>query len=150
MEVLIGKLKLSEVPEKLQTYLTVDFITKLLLVTEKDVILVVCDQLLKMIYFVITTEETLVEGLAGLFRNNMQKLYRLLKSIISDRGPQFVAEMTKELNNILGIEIKLLAAFHPQTDSQIERMNQELEQYLRFFIDHRLARMVGVSRVCNQ
>jgi len=38
---------------------------------------------------------------------------------------------------MLGIETKLLTTFHPQTDSQMERMNQELEQYLRFFINHR-------------
>jgi len=38
---------------------------------------------------------------------------------------------------MLGIETKLSIAFHPQTDSQIERINQELEQYLRFFVDHR-------------
>jgi len=38
---------------------------------------------------------------------------------------------------MLEIKIKLLIAFHLQTDSQIERMNQELEQYLRFFIDHK-------------
>jgi len=43
----------------------------------------------------------------------------------------------KELNRILGIETKLSMAFHPQTDGQTERMNQELEQYLRMFIDHR-------------
>ena len=43
-EVLTEKLKLSEVPEKLRTYLMiVDFITKLSLVTGKNVILVVCD-----------------------------------------------------------------------------------------------------------
>ena len=44
-----------------------------------------------------------------------------------DRGPQFAVELTKELNQILGIETKLLMAFYPQTDGQIERMNQELE-----------------------
>ena len=43
----------------------------------------------------------------------------------------------RELNRILGIKSKLLTAFYPQTDGQTERVNQELEQYLRMFIDHR-------------
>ena len=43
----------------------------------------------------------------------------------------------QELNKMLGIESKLLIAFHPQTDRQMERVNHELEQYLRMFIDHR-------------
>jgi len=58
-------------------------------------------------------------------------------SIISDRGPQFAAELTKELNKLLGIQTKLSTAFHPQTDGQTERVNQEVEQYLRLFISHR-------------
>ena len=37
---------------------------------------------------------------------------------------------------MLGINTKLSIVYHPQTDSQTERMNQELEQYLRMFIDH--------------
>jgi len=41
----------------------------------------------------------------------------------------------KELNNLLGIQTKLLTAYYPQTDEQIERVNQK--QYLRVFIDHR-------------
>ena len=57
--------------------------------------------------------------------------------MVSDRGPQFAVELTKELNQMLGIKTKLSTAFHPQTDGQTERMNQELEQYLRFFIEHR-------------
>jgi len=43
----------------------------------------------------------------------------------------------RELNEMLGIKSKLSTVFHPQTDRQTERVNQELEQYLRMFIDHR-------------
>jgi len=42
----------------------------------------------------------------------------------------------RELNQMLGIESKMSMAFHPQTNGQTERVNQELEQYLRMFIDH--------------
>jgi len=90
-----------------------------------------------MIYFVATIEETLVKELARLFRDNVWKLHGLPESIVSDRGPQFVVEITKELNSILGIKTKLSTVFHPQIDSQTERINQGLEQYLRFFVDHR-------------
>ena len=70
-EVLMGKLKLSEVPEKPWTHLIVDFITKLLLVAGKNTILVVYNRLSKMMHFVATTEEILAKGLARLFRNNV-------------------------------------------------------------------------------
>jgi len=136
-EELAEKLKLSEVPEKLWMHLTVDFITKLLVVAEKDAILIVCNRMSKMTYFVATTERTSVEELARLFRDNMWRLHSLLESVVSDRGPQFAAELTKELNRMLGIRTKLSTAFHSQTDRQTEHMNQELEQYLQFFVDHR-------------
>ena len=70
-EVLVEKLKLSEVLEKLWTYLIVNFITKLLLVARKNAILVVCDRLFKMTYFVATIEGTLAEGLVRLFRDDV-------------------------------------------------------------------------------
>ena len=45
--------------------------------------------------------------------------------------------MMKKLNDLLGIQTKLLIAYYSQTDKQIEKVNQELEQYLRVFIDYR-------------
>ena len=136
-EELAGKLKLSKVPKRPWSHLTVDFITKLPVVAGKDTVLVVCDRLSKMTHFVATTEGASAEGLARLFWDNVWKLHRLPESVVSDRGPQFAAELTKELNRMLGIKTKLSTAFHPQTDGQTERMNQELEQYLQFFIEHR-------------
>ena len=38
---------------------------------------------------------------------------------------------------MLEIETKLLIAFYLQTDGQMEWMNQELEQYFRFFTENR-------------
>jgi len=114
MEKVAGKLKLSEVPEKPWTHLTVDFITKLPVVAGKDAILVVCNRLSKMTHFVATTEETLVKGLARLFRDNVWKLHGLLESVVLDRGPQFAAELTKELNQMLGI--KTVVNSVPPTD----------------------------------
>ena len=57
--------------------------------------------------------------------------------MISDRGPQFAAGLTKKLNKMLGIETKLSMAYYPETDGQTERTNQELEQYLRMYVNHR-------------
>jgi len=42
----------------------------------------------------------------------------------------------RELNELLGIKTKLSTAFHLQTDRQMERINQELEQYLQIFVNH--------------
>ena len=90
-----------------------DFITKLPLAQRYNAILVVCDCFNKMVYFIATTEKTSAEGLAKLFRYHIWKLHGLPESIISDRGVQFVAGMTKELNNLLGIQTKLSTAYHP-------------------------------------
>ena len=65
-----------------------------------------------MTHFVTTIEETSVKGLVRLFRDNIWKLHRLLENVVLDRKPQFVAELTKKLNEMLGIETKLLTLFY--------------------------------------
>ena len=46
----------------------------------------------------------------------MWKLHRLPESVVLDRGPQFAAELTRELNKMLEIKTKLSTVFYPQTD----------------------------------
>ena len=96
------------IPEKPWTYISADFITKLPIAQGYNSILVVVDRLTKMVYFISTTEKTSAEELARLFKDNVWKLHRLSKSIISDRGPQFVVGLIRELNQMLEIEGKIV------------------------------------------
>ena len=133
----MGKLRPNQVPERPWQHILVDFITKLPVSKGHDSVLVVCDRFSKMLHFVVMTEKTTAEELVRLFRDNVWKLYGLPESVISDRGLQFAAGMTKELKKMLGIETKLSMAYHLETDGQTERTNQEVEQYLRMYVNHR-------------
>jgi len=73
-------------------------------------------------------------GTANLYVRNVWKLHGLPYKVVSDRGPQFVAAFMKELYRLLGIKAVSSTAYHPKTDRQTERVNQELEQYLCVFI----------------
>ena len=107
-----GKLMPNSFPKKPWTHISADFITKLPLAQGYDSILVVVDWLTKMVHFIPTTEKIMAERLVRLFRDNMQKLHGLSKSIISDQEPQFAAGIMQELNRMLGIKSKLLIVFH--------------------------------------
>jgi len=66
-----GKLRPNKVPERPWQHILVDFIIKLPVLKDHDLILVVCDRFLKISHFVAITEKTMVKGLAKLFRNNV-------------------------------------------------------------------------------
>ena len=134
-EIPVGKLRPNTVPERLWQYISIDFIMKLLVFKDHNSILIVYNRFLKILYFIAIIEQIIAEELARLFRDNVQKLHGLLESVISDREPQFVVGLM--LNKMLGIEIKLSTAFYLQIDRWSERANQELEQYLRIYINHR-------------
>ena len=131
------KLKPNIVPEKPQQQISVDFIIKLLVLKDYDSILVVYNRFLKILHFVAITEKIMTERLVRLFRNNVWKLYELLEIVILNRELQFVAGLMKELNKMLRIKTKLSTAYHPQINRQIDKTNQELEQYLRIYVDYR-------------
>lgn len=102
-----------------------------------DSILVVVDRFTKMFHALPTMSTITSEGLARLYRDNVWKLHGLPKKVISDRGPQFASKFMMDLNHTLGITTALSTAYHPQTDGQTERVNQDVEQYLRLFVNYR-------------
>jgi len=81
---------------------------------------------------------------AHLFLNHVWKHHGLPRKVVSDRGPQFVAEFTQELYQLLGIKLAATTAYHPQGDGETEWVNQELEQYLRLFTNQRQDDWVGL------
>jgi transposase InsO family protein len=58
-------------------------------------------------------------------------LHELPRTIVSDRGAQFVARFWEQLQESLGTKLIRSSAYHPQTDGQTERVNQILEDMLR-------------------
>ena len=97
----------------------------------------VVDSVSKRVHFIPMHTTVTAEGAARLFLHQVWKLHGLLKYVISDRGPQFVAHFTKELYRLLGIKLASSTAWHPQTDGQTEHVNQELDQYLWLFVNER-------------
>ena len=73
------------------------------------------------------------DGIAAIIFRKLYARFGLFDKVISDRGPQFATNFAKELGCILGYEISLSTAYHPQTDGETERLNQEVETYLCIF-----------------
>jgi len=132
-----GKLIPTQIPKDIWQIITVDLITGLPLSQGYDSIMVVVDRLSKMVHVVPTNATLSSEGLARLFRDNVWKHHGLPEQVISDRGPQFVSGFMRELYKLLGVKVAASTAYHPQTDGQTERINQEVELYLRLFVNHR-------------
>src|SRR6266850_1393921 len=72
-------------------------------------------------------------GATQIFIDHVWKQFGLPDVIISDRGPQFTSKVFQEICQHLGINHRMSTAYHPQTDGETERVNQELETYLRIY-----------------
>jgi transposase InsO family protein len=66
-----------------------------------------------------------------LYIDNILRLHGAPKTIVSDRGPQFIAKFWKSFHKAMGTTLDYSTTFHPQTDGQEERVNQNLEDLLR-------------------
>ncbi|KAG0154825.1 hypothetical protein PDIDSM_395 [Penicillium digitatum] len=116
--------------------ISMDFITHLPLSYGYDAILVVVDRLTKMKHFIYCKGTCNAEEVARLYTRHVWKLHGLPNTVVSDRGPQFVAQFWKHLTKCLRITNLLSTAYHPETDGQTERANAVLEQYLRAYVSY--------------
>uniref|UniRef100_A0A0W0FG09 Reverse transcriptase-rnase h-integrase n=1 Tax=Moniliophthora roreri TaxID=221103 RepID=A0A0W0FG09_MONRR len=113
---------------------TMDLITDLPECDGLDSILVVVDHSsTKGVIFTPCTKTTDATKIAEMLIQHLYKRFGLPDRIISDRDPRFAAEVFQEMGRQLSIKHSMSTAFHPQTDGETERVNQEVEVYLRAF-----------------
>ena len=61
-------------------------------------------------------------------------MHGLPKAIVSERDVKFTSNFWKGLFAYLGMKLNYSTAYHPQTDGQIERVNQVLKDMLRIYV----------------
>ena len=76
------------------------------------------------------------EDLACIFLLQVFAKHGTPTDIVSDWGKHFILWFWWSLCQLLGIKVNLLTAYHPETDSQTEWVNQILEQYLQVYINY--------------
>lgn len=127
----------NEIPERPFGTISTDFIVELPTCEGYNAVNVVVDRLTKMVIATPCTTNITSDGTADIFFDKVYRHYGLTDKIISDRGSQFAGQVMRALNEKLGIKSALSTAYHPQTDGQTERENQNLEQFLRVFCNYR-------------
>jgi transposase InsO family protein len=114
-----------------------DFIVGLpLTARKKDSIWVIVDRLTKIAHFIAVHTTHSVQQYAELYMDQIVRLYGIPKTIIFDKGTQFVARFWEQLHECLGTKLIHNSSYLPQTDGLTERINQILEDMLRASILH--------------
>ncbi len=120
--------------------LSIDFIIGLIISANRksnsyDLILVIVDQLTKLVYYkpVKITINTL--DLAEVIINVIVHHHRVSELIITDRGSLFISKFWSLLYYFLKIKKKLSTVFYLQTNGQTERQNSRIEAYFRAFVN---------------
>ena len=124
-----------DAPSKPWEVVSVDLIGELPESAGYNAICIFVDRFSKQIHAVPTNTSLTATGTAQLYRDHIFRLHGWPRKFIHDRGTQFESRFMKEFYKLLNIEGNPSTAYHPQTDGQTERINQEIKQYLRIFIN---------------
>ena len=130
-----GLLKPLPVPSAPWESVSLDILTGLPATPEGfDAVVVFCCRLSKMVHFVPCRKSIDAPQLARLFVDHVFKLHGLPANLVSDRDPRYTSHFWRAVFDLLGTELKMSTAFHPQTDGQSERAFRTLLQMLRGFV----------------
>ena len=131
-----GELHPLKIPQRLWQEISIDIIGPLPRLNRIDAIVVIIDQFMKMIRLKVTTTSISSEGIVKIYKDNIWKLHGVPGKILSDWGPQFASRFMEEFMKTLGTKRQLSTAYHPQTDGQMERINQEIGIFLWYYVNY--------------
>ena len=133
-----GTLQPLDVPQWKWDSISMDFVTHLSRSTKgHDSVWVIVDRLTKCAHFLPMNQKWSMDKLAELYVQEVVRLHGVPESIVSDRDPRFTSQFWKSLEPVLGTQLRMSSAYHPQTDGQSERTIQSLEDLLRSCVlDH--------------
>jgi len=131
-----GELHPLEIPQGPWQEISIDIIGPLPMSNGMDAIVVIIDRFTKIIRLKATTTNISSEGIARIYRDDIWKLHGIPRKILSDRGLQFASKFMEEFTRVLGTKRQLSTAYHPQTDGQTERINQEIGMFLQHYVNY--------------
>ncbi len=126
-----GLLHSLPIPSRPWSHIALDFVSGLPPSKGNTVILTVVDRFSKAVHFIPLPKLPSARETAQLMVDHVFQLHGLPVDVVSDRGPQFASRFWKEFCRQIGASASLSSGFHPQTNGQCERANQDLERMLR-------------------
>lgn len=118
------------VPTRPWAEIFLDFVTGLPVSEGNTTVLTMVDRFSKMTHFIALPKLPSANETAEIMITQVFCIHRFLKDIVSDRGPQFISRFLKEFGKLIGATIALTSRYHPESNDQTERLNQELEMCL--------------------
>jgi hypothetical protein len=127
-----GVLQPLEIPEWKWDKIEMDFITGFPKSQKgNDAIFVVIDRLSKVAHFLPVKESITASKLADLYTSRIVSLHGVPLEISSDRGSLFTSRFWQSFQKAMGTNVLFSTSYHPQSQGQVERVNQILEDMLR-------------------
>ncbi len=128
-----GLLQPLPVPQRPWSHIAIDFVTDLPNSKNYTTILTVIDRFSKACHLIPLPKLPTAFETAEVLLHQVFRLYGLPDDIVSDRGPQFRSRVWNSLCQQLNINVSLTSGYHPQSNGQVERLNQEIIRFLRSY-----------------
>lgn len=96
-----------------------------------DMLCVIIDHLTSMVHLLPTKITDKASDIAEVVFDHVYKLHGLPERIVSDRDSLFTSVFWKRLHELIGVELRMSSAYHPETDGATERANRTITQMVR-------------------